>query len=585
MSLRAKLLALFAAVAVAPLCAVGLVNHVQAMRALEALLARQTGALAERAAHEIADRYAVQQSDLLLLAENWETQRLLRAEAARDSAAMRAARATAEPYFDQLWQQFSSSYHAVALRDRGGAVILRLGDPALDGDPTFAAPGAEPRLVFEQPIVDATSGERLGTVTAWPAPRHLLPPEALAAQFGGSGYTAVVDRATGRILYHSLRGDFRRSAAAVLGVEPAALRAEEPADFRFREGDTLRIASVAPLADPAWSVLATTAVDEFSPPFARMRTTNLLLLLLVLLSVSTAFGLAIRRGTRSLAELTRAADAVGRGDFAPPLPPAGNDEIGRLTSAFRLMTAKVREMMEQIERDRQMAAIGEFAAEIAHEIRNPLTSVKLNLQRIERRVRGSPDASAASVPLEISLREINRLERVVRGILHLGRPRRLSPTPCSLHAVVREAVETVRAEAEPKGVRIGADLAAGEDRVRGDSQQLKGALLNVLLNAVEAMPQGGFLRIATEVLERNDGTDAIVVRVADSGPGISAAERDRLFRPFHTTKPHGTGLGLAMALRTAQEHGGTLSLEASSGGPGGAVFRLELPLAAERVPA
>ena len=129
------------------------------------------------------------------------------------------------------------------------------------------------------------------------------------------------------------------------------------------------------------------------------------------------------RSTRSLGMLTVAADAVGRGNLEPELPRAGGDEVGRLASAFHIMTRRVRETMADIERSRQMAAVGQFASQIAHEIRNPLTSIKLNLQKLERAARAGRMPGESERPLEITLREIDRLDRVVHGVLQLGRAR------------------------------------------------------------------------------------------------------------------------------------------------------------------
>lgn len=573
MSLRAKLLLLFFGLAVAPLCALGLFNHVQTMRGLEALLARQTRTLAETAGRAIDERLAVQRSDLLMLAENLETRRLLEARRQGDPARFEAALSTADPFLQQLWRQYGPWYRTVEIRDSGGALVYFLGEAAARDEEAL---GWRPDdLLFRQPVPDG-----LGEIVAYTRSEALLPPEALGGAFGERGFSVVVERGSGRVLYHPEAGRLRQPIEAVLGVLPEALASSGPAALRLGAGDSLRIGSYVAMADPAWTVLATASLAEFAPPFVRVRNASLIALLLVTLGVSTAFAVAIRRATGRLEALTSAADALGRGDLAPVLPPAGRDEVGRLTVAFGLMTAKLREMMLHLERSRQMAAIGSFASEVAHEIRNPLTSVKLNLQRIERLVAQDRTHPGAEAPLRISLREIERLERVVRGVLHLGRPRTLTREPCPLHAVIERSLETVKEMAARQGVRIQRSLEASTDTVAGDAEQLQGALLNVLLNALEAMPGGGTLRVETKVEER-DGGDVLVLRITDSGPGIPYGRRERLFEPFHSTKPDGTGLGLAIALRTAEEHGGGLKLEADA--REGAAFRFELPLQPEGV--
>jgi signal transduction histidine kinase len=604
MSLRTRLLYFFGLLAVLPLLAMGLLHYVQSLRTVERHIAAQVELIAERAAEELSRRHELHVSDLRLVAENAETQRLFRLLAAGGGPELAAARSATEEYLAMVWSGMSPYYRAAELRDLAGSVVLRLGPEATRGGPLaeWPSPGPYPEQpVLDQAIVDEASGAELGTVVAAPRLSELLPGEALETRFGGGGYSVVVDRRTGRVVHHSRGG---RPAwggpadAAALGFDATApVLAARTGELRFRQDDTTRVAAFVSLAEPPWTVVSVAALEEFSAPFERMRALNLAVVLLVIVAVALASLFLVRRSTRSLEELTAAAGDVSRGEFLPALPPAGADEVGRLSAAFATMVARIREMMAQLQASRQMAAVGEFAAELAHEIRNPLTSVKLNLQRIERAVASEGGPREAAAPLRIALREVARLERVVRGVLSLGRPRPLERTVVSLHGVAREAVDVVRPEAEARAVSVVIELAAGDDLVLADPDQLRGALLNLLLNGIEAMPEGGRLTVATrDGAGResgdgggDDGGDGGVVEltVRDTGPGIPPESRDRLFRPFFTTKPEGTGLGLAVALRTVEEHGGRLELLAGAdggagggGGGGGAAFRLVLPRAA-----
>jgi signal transduction histidine kinase len=275
---------------------------------------------------------------------------------------------------------------------------------------------------------------------------------------------------------------------------------------------------------------------------------------------------------------------VGRGNFEPRLPDTANDEVGRLARAFGLMTDRVREMMMQVERGRQMAAVGEFANEIAHEIRNPLTSIKLNLQALERGARQGQVGSLLVRPLEISLREVQRLDRVVHGVLRLGRGRSVERTHVALRQVVQRALDVARPQFERRGVRVSVAYSVDTDEVVADAAQLEAAVLNLLLNAAEATPPGGLVRVSVETVETNDASTARRARVCigDGGAGVADELRERIFQPFFTTKAGGTGLGLALAQRTAEEHGGSLSLAVKTpgdvtAGSVGATFVLELP--------
>jgi two-component system, NtrC family, sensor histidine kinase HydH len=590
MSLRTKLLAFFGLLAVLPLAATGGLHYVQAMRAVERHIAAQVELIAQRAADELARRYEVRISDLLLLAGNVETQRLFRALSDGAGAAeLDVARESASEYLETAWRQLAQSYQAIELRHASGTTVLRLGGQGIDNEPLAMPVGAwGAGTTLDRPIVDEDSGTRLGSVVAVPRLPDLLPREALDARFGRAGQTLVVDRGGGRLLHHSNRPLLPRAPGptrADLGFDPAMVAlAAERGGFTYRLGDSTRIAAFVSLDEPPWSVVATASLDEFARPFERMRALNLLLVLVVIASVSLASVLLVRRATRSLEELTRAAGEVARGDLLPSLPPAGPDEVGRLSGAFATMVDRIREAMAELQASRQMAAVGEFASELAHEIRNPLTSVKLNLQRIGRAVDAAGGPADAEPPLRIALREVRRLERVVRGVLSLGRRRPVELAPTSLHAVAADALDVVRPQAERQGVTLEAAFRADTDVVLGDPEQLRAAFLNLLLNALEVMPGGGELRVASALRAVDGGRDAVELTVTDTGPGVPPDLRETLFRPFVTRKPDGTGLGLAVAARAVEEHGGRIELDPDAPGAG-AVFRILLPLATDRVPA
>jgi len=590
MQLRAKLILFFLLLAVVPLVAIGVFDYVRAMRALRELVGSQAGAIAERAASELRDRYALRESDLLLLAENTETQRLFRARNGARRAEVDAAWAAADAYLRGAWELFARSYVDVEFLDERGELVYRLG---VFGE-RFAVRGSDAAaagevLVVRRPIRDTRDGRPLGTLVASVRLGSLLPPEVLEARFGRSGYTTVLDRSSGRVVYHPLHAFSQRAVASLAGPEGwnigAAILARASGSFVYRAGDTTRVASFVSVADPPWTVVSSGAVEEFAAPFTRTSFINLLLVLVVTVAASAVFVLFTRRSTRSLEALTAAADEVGAGNFAPDVPAAGRDEVGRLAGAFALMVAKVREMVHEIESSRHMAAVGSFAAQLSHEIRNPLTSLKLNLQSLQRDAAAGSLPESATRPVGICLREIERLDRVVGGALSLGRDAVLTRVPCSVHQILGDALDVVRAQLEQQRVALETSLLAPDDRVEGDPESLKAVFLNLFLNAAEAMPGGGRLSVSTE---RASGAphsrDIIRVRVADTGSGVPAAARERIFEPFYSTKVQGTGFGLPVALRTVEEQGGRLRLADDDQGRG-AVFLVELPLAAEETPA
>jgi two-component system, NtrC family, nitrogen regulation sensor histidine kinase NtrY len=579
LTLRSKLLLMFALFALIPLLAIGALGYAESLRALESLVATQTTLIAERIATEVRDRHERLEANLALLVENVETERMLAAHASGSRETERAAIDAARPYLLDVRAAMGRDAEWVVFRDADGRELLQLTDSL-----------QTPLRVQDDRVLQLTRPlpGRAGTVVVGVSLASLLPPDVLDARFGRTGYVVVVDRATGRALHDPEHADVLALARDASHSRVAgALDAAGAYVARFRDGDSTRVATVVPLVAPAWTVLVAGTVDEFSAPFVRLRTTILAFIALVGLVAAGGFLLVLWRATASLRILTAAADEVGRGNFEPRLPAAAGDEVGRLSRAFGLMTGRVREMMAQVERGRQMAAVGEFANEIAHEIRNPLTSIKLNLQALERGSRQGHVAAPLVRPLEISLREVQRLDRVVHGVLRLGRGRSAERSVVALRLVVQRALDVARPQLEHRAVRVSADDLAEADEVVADAAQLEAAVLNLLLNAAEATPAGGVVRVSVEVADGADASEPRHVRVCvrDGGAGVAAELRERIFQPFFTTKPGGTGLGLALAQRTAEEHGGSLTLAADSiaesgTDDAGAVFVLELPAAA-----
>lgn len=581
MTLRARILTLFALLGVGPILALGFFNYVRSLDAVEALLEAETSAIAHRIVTEVRERHALRIGELLLVAENAETQALYRAWDDTADRSLEEARAAADAYLDDAWRLFQSSYRWIELRDTAGTVLHTLGRSAA----TAAGGGLPAGGVFQLrlPVHDIETGRVHGEVVAAVRSSAILPDELLARVFGRAGYTAVLDRGSDAVLHHPDRGFLNQAVKRLTGPEgwdmgPSGLAADS-GTFRYRERDSARVASFLDLTAPPWTVVSSAAVDEFAPPFHRIRTANLLVMLLFAAVIGGAFFLVTRRVTASLEQLTAAADDVARGELSPRLPEAGSDEVGRLSRAFGLMVEEVRHMLRRVEETRDMALIGEFASQVAHEIRNPLTSIKLNLQGLGRDVEAGRIPEDSAPPVRISLREVDRLERSVERVLGLARTHPPVRSPRSVHQILDDAVEAVASQLEEQKVRVVRSYRAEEDRVLADPEDLEGVFVNLLLNAAEAMPTGGRVRVGTE-----KGHGAVRVFVSDDGPGIPPEIRGQIFRPFVTTKPESTGFGLALARRTVEAHDGRIDLARTpddAAHEGGATFVVELPLSVE----
>jgi signal transduction histidine kinase len=219
--------------------------------------------------------------------------------------------------------------------------------------------------------------------------------------------------------------------------------------------------------------------------------------------------------------------------------------------------------------------MGEFASRVSHEIRNPLTSIKLNLQDLNRDVEAGTLPERAARPVEICLREVRRLDAAVRRVLETARTHPPGRVRVPVHVVLDDALALMEPQFRAQGVRVHRRFRAERDGVTGDPEDLKGAFLHLLANAQEAMPEGGQVDVETE----GNGAGSIRVRIRDEGGGVPPEIRDEVFRPFVSTKGEGTGFGLPTARRIVQDHGGRLALE--EGSDEGAAFVIELPLEAE----
>ena len=220
----------------------------------------------------------------------------------------------------------------------------------------------------------------------------------------------------------------------------------------------------------------------------------------------------------------------------------------------------------------KLAAVGKFAACAAHELRNPLGAMKLWLHELRRTAPGSAAVEKTCSVLE---EEVSRLEELATSFLQHSKPPQLCMRTHDLRAIVDGTLEIGRQRFAEKRIRLVRENGQLLPQVAADANQLRQVLLNLIANAAEATPEGGEVRVRESCEPGPEGADEVVVRVSDSGPGVAEAIRAHLFEPFVTTKPRGTGLGLAVAADIVSRHGGRLELE-PDGAPG-AVFALHLP--------
>jgi signal transduction histidine kinase len=231
---------------------------------------------------------------------------------------------------------------------------------------------------------------------------------------------------------------------------------------------------------------------------------------------------------------------------------------------------KIGSLEAEISRQERLSELGNLAATVAHEIRNPLNSVSMGLQRLKAEFTPTQDADDYARFLKLMQEEVHRLNSIVEQFLSLARPLHLNPEEIAIAPYLKELAALITAEANSSRVNVDLKVPGDLPPLHADRNYLKQLLLNLVLNGIQAMPEGGTLSIAARAVK-----DQIELTVADQGIGIKPAVMKKIFEPYFTTKNNGSGLGLSIARRIAEAHGGAITVESEASC--GSRFRVLLP--------
>lgn len=308
----------------------------------------------------------------------------------------------------------------------------------------------------------------------------------------------------------------------------------------------------------------------------------------VLLAALTAFALLlgvlvviwVARILRPLSRLHQRVDAVAGGDLSARVGPTSHDEIGLLSRAFEEMVETLGHRDERLRKaheeqletrarlveSERLAAIGRMAAHVTHEVRNPLSSIGLNVELLEDEVTQSPEAQELLRSIQ---GEVERLRQLTERYLGLARAPAPDMVEVDLKELVADVLRFVRVELDEAGISVRQNLTEST-QVRADGGQLRQVILNLVRNAREAMSPGGTLTV-----DLRTSDDNVLLTIEDDGPGLAPEAAERAFDLFYTTKEGGSGLGLALSQQIIAAHGGSLSHKAVE--PSGSSFVVEIP--------
>jgi two-component system, NtrC family, nitrogen regulation sensor histidine kinase NtrY len=539
-----RFLAIVLLVAVLPLVIAGVWLVRDAGRAGEGFLDERMNTALQGLADEVGAEWLRARSRLLDLADAPEVRARLRA----------SGHTPADVTMEVASAEVSEIAHRLELRDVAGRLVSRYESPV---------PWPGEGLRVELPI-HAASGEVEGVLEAWIRLDTLLgrSPEWTARTGGVIG---------------ALEPD---GEVAVLSTPFDARLLTGP---RFQLGGEEWITRRHTLLDPPAILVLAAPLGPYREPFREAARRGIFLILAVALTGFAAAALLTRQTTRPLAGLVRASQAVARGEMGQSVTVRGPREVRELGEAFNAMAETLQQTLNTLAKREALAAVGEFAAVLAHEIRNPLTAIRIDLQRVDE---VSHDEARRRTLTDRMLAAVRRLDRAVSGVLCVARSGRVELAPTSLRDPLEAALETARPTIEAAQGELRTPFTAPDlPRVLGDRAALEQLFLNLLLNAGEALDGAAPRWVEVQVGKSGDGLlggETVAwaeVRIRDTGRGIPIDQVDRVFEPLYSTKDGGTGLGLAIAERIARAHGGEIRVDSQVGR--GTTMTVRLPLAAE----
>ena len=461
------------------------------------------------------------------------------------------------------------------------------GDGGPTVSPVFISDDGLPAVTITVPVrrFDEHTGylaARVNLKDMWDLVDNIQLGEGQREGFGN----AYVATGNGRLIAHPERDRVYRQDDLSASPVGAALGERQSGTLVYPGPSGEMVAAFATVEPLGWKVVIE---QPAASAFARSR--DMILGISVLMVISAAVAsmigiLVVRKIVRPIYELVRGAQMFARGRLTHTIETPGHGELTTLAREFNQMARELMEKERRLKQAERLATLSKFATILSHEIRNPLNSMIINLRILKRDMeKQNGDHGNRGGHYEKVISEIWRIDSLVENFLNYARPPELAPFPHDINAVLDEVIEIHQGTARERGVRIVTRYRDGELMVSVDIDQIKQLILNILLNAFDAMEGGGTLTVSTEraaprdsgelTLDALGGNPHVNIKFEDTGRGIDPGRLDRIFEVYYTSKSTGTGLGLPIAQQIAEKHGGGISVESTPGE--GTVFTLSLP--------
>jgi len=402
----------------------------------------------------------------------------------------------------------------------------------------------------------------------------------LEVKVGEGGYAFMVDR-QGRTIAHPFYKPYEYNLSKY--PDPRLrefvvnmMMGEAGWRTYFHMGE--KAAAYAPIPAMNWSLAVTIPIEEFKKEANAIRQSVVQVVAATVLLTALVVGILSYNLLRPVRRLAAATERIASGDLRQEIAVKSNDELGLLTRSFNRMIRNLREIQSELIRSEKLISLGRLSAGVAHEIRNPLNAMKGAIVYLQRRKPGDPLIEEYT---QLILEEIERLDLFVTEFLYFAKQSAPKPVLTNLNDLIHNTLTLFDERLRQKTIRVTERLDPALSSVYVDPHQMEQVLLNLVINAIDAMPHGGVLDVSSLA----DGVGAkpkAVIRFRDSGVGIPEHQLRNVFDPFYSTKEGGTGLGLPISLGIVESHGGELRIQSVEGQGTEAV--IELPASPNRQP-
>lgn len=370
---------------------------------------------------------------------------------------------------------------------------------------------------------------------------------------------------------HEETEEYKQALSRVFTFRANAKRLKREEDYAFKIGEDL-IRNLNEMIGKTNKILT----KRTQSAMAQINRSKNILTFFIMVWPLAAIGLAFlffRRISEPVATLLLATRKLKAGKLDHRISGL-KDEFGEVAASFNDMADSLKEQMQKMQRTEQLIVFGEYAAKLAHEIKNPLAGIKVSLEVLAQELTLSEEDRGVLTKISA---EIGRIESLLKNLLDYAKPPKPVLMPVEVNKILDRAIHFSRKH-KPFGsdgsgeIRVEKNFDPDLPEIMADPMQLQQAFLNLLLNAIDAMPEGGALSLNTRCSRTGDGME---IEITDSGRGIADDLKEQIFKPFYTTKPKGTGLGLAITKQLIDQNGGSIAVEKNR--PEGTTFRVTIP--------